>query len=320
MKHSAHSFIRALLLALTAIALASCTRNIAYATEESAGGAQPRVAMMSRKSAGIVPTGPALANSVQADAMEAELDGGAFQQNDNAVANGSGADTPQERKLIRNGNITLEVQNLSAAETAAERWAKEFGGYIASSSTSPKNAYFTVRIPSSNFDAAMETAGTFGTVKNRGVYTEDVSEQFYDTKTRLETRKVLRDKLNSYLRQATNMQDILKIERELNSVQSEIESMEGRLKRLNDQIDFSTISISFVLPYATTDQGFEFPEVSESIRRFFACLVAFYGGYIAVICYAVICGIGVIAALAFFYWLLLGKIGLLRILFEKIRK
>ena len=88
MKHSAHSFIRALLLALTAIALASCTRNIAYATEESAGGAQPRVAMMSRKSAGIVPTGPALANSVQADAMEAELDGGAFQQNDNAVANG----------------------------------------------------------------------------------------------------------------------------------------------------------------------------------------------------------------------------------------
>lgn len=225
-----------------------------------------------------------------------------------------------ERKLIYNGNITLEVTDLPKLQSGVEEWAKALGGYVSNSDCGQKNASFTVRVPASKFEQAMEAAGSFGTVKNKGVSTDDVSEEFYDLQSRLETRKLLREKLQSYLKQANNMQDMIKIERELNSVQSEIESMEGRMKRLTNQIDFATISIYASLPYSSNPQGgIELPDFGDGFRHFVAGLVGFFGGFIVVLLYAVICGIPVLAVLALLFWILFGKIGLLKKLFEKLK-
>lgn len=226
-----------------------------------------------------------------------------------------------ERKLIYNGDISLEVTDLSNLQAGIDSWCKGLGGYISNSNCGQKNASFTVRIPASKFDEAMEEAGSFGTVKNKGVSTNDVSDEYYDLQSRLETRKLLREKLQSYLRQASNMQDMIKIERELNSVQSEIESMEGRMKRLDSQIDYATISIYATLPFSSTPGGgFELPDLGEGFRHFVAGLVSFFGGFIVVLLYAVICGIPVLAVAALLYWLLFGKIGLLLKLFERLKK
>lgn len=224
-----------------------------------------------------------------------------------------------ERKLIKNGTISVEVQNLQNAEEKVSEWCASFGGYIESSSTSTSDSSFTVKVPSAKFDAAIESAGKFGSVKNTTVSLQDVSEQFYDLKGRLETRKVLRDKLSGYLKQASTMQDMLKIERELNNVQSEIESMEGRLNMLSNQIDYSTISVFITLPYNTTTGGFKFPDFGDGARRFFANVIAFFAGFASVLLYAVICGIPLCAVVALLYWLLFGKIGLLKKLFKKLR-
>lgn len=256
---------------------------------------------------------PRLANAKMAVADN----GSGFEQagvSENAVVSGF------ERKLIYNGNITLEVSDLSKLQSGIEAWCKGFGGYVSSSNCSQKNASFTVRLPSSKFDQAMEEAGSFGTVKNKGISTNDVSEEFYDLQSRLETRKVLREKLSGYLKQASGMQDLLKVERELNSVQSEIESMEGRLRRLSNQIDFATISIYATLPYSTNPHGgIELPDFGDGFRHFAAGLVSFFGGFITVLLYAVICGIPVLAVLGLLFWLLFGKIGLLKKLFEKLK-
>lgn len=247
--------------------------------------------------------------------------------NDSAVLESAGESVNSsvnsgfERKLIYNGDITIEVSDLLKLQDGIEKWSKAFGGYVSNSNVSQKTANFTVRIPSEKFDAAMEEAGNFGLVKSKGVSTNDVSEEYYDLQSRLETRKLLREKLKSYLKQASNMQDMLKVERELNSVQSEIESMEGRMKRLTSQIDFATITIYASLPYSTTPSGgIEFPDLGDGFRHFVAGLVGFFGGFITVILYGVICGVPVLAVIALFYWILFGKIGLLINLFNKLKK
>ncbi len=296
-------------LGLTFVVFAGCSKKSAisydYAAEESApmyadSVAAPRLAM-SKKMA-------ATSNSAE--------------RNFSGSANGSGAaETGVERKLIRNGDISLEVSDLEKTQAAIEDWVKEFGGYISSSNNGEKSSSYTVRIPSEKFDSAMDAAGALGTLKNKNISTQDVSEQFYDLQSRLETKKVLREKLNGYLRQANSMQDILKVESELNSVQSDIESMEGRLKRLTSQIDFSTISVYVTLPYKSVQGGgFELPNLGDGFRHFVSNIILYFGGFVAVIFYVIICGIPLVAVLAFLFWLLFGKVGLLVKLYNKLKR
>lgn len=217
-----------------------------------------------------------------------------------------------ERKLIKNGNVTLQVQDLADGEAAIENWCKKFSGYISYSSSNEFSSYFTVKIPSKSFETAMESIGNFGQIKNRDVSTQDVSEQYYDLQTRLQTKKILQANLTKYLERAENITDILKIEKELNSVTSEIESMEGQLKRLSNQIDYSTISINLVLPQGKTDPVIQPPTFGENVRYFLSQVKAFFIRIAKILLYAVICGIPCLAIIAFLYWLLFGKLGLIK--------
>lgn len=243
------------------------------------------------------------------------------------ATNASGAVTSQEvpapeaqseRKLIKNGNFSLEVEDLSGAEEKLTDWVKSLGGYIESSYMSERNGNISVRIPAEHFDQAMDSAGNFGRLLNKSVNTEDVTERFYDLKTRLDTKKIMRERLQNYLSSAKDIKDMLQIERELNSVIADIESMEGSLKRLSGQIEYSRINISFSLPYRQDENSsFVMPSFKDGFRRFASNVVDFFIGFIKVLLYLVIFGVPVIAVIVLLYWLLIGKVGILRKLFKK---
>ncbi len=257
-------------------------------------------------------------------AVEAEMDYGVVPEPTIAGASGggSGGQNPagqQDRKLIKTGSISLEVEQLAATEEAVLAWCQSFGGYVASSFNHETNAAFTVRIPAVRFDDAMAAAGNLGRVRSRNVSTQDVSEQFYDLRTRLDTRKILRDRLQSYLAQAKDMEDLLHIERELNSTLTEIESMEGRMRRLSNQIDYSTITVDLQLPYRTTDQGFQWPSLDRTVRRFLSNVVDFFVDFVAIVLYIIIFGIPILGLVVLLYWLLLGRVGLLRKIFKGLK-
>lgn len=313
-------FLFSMLMAAIALSIFSCGgKDGAIATMETQSAA-PR---MSAKAAAFTDTA-VFDDVVMEEAVEAEMDYGAVPEPTVAGASGgsSGGQNPagqQERKLIKTGSISLEVEQLASAEEAVLEWCQSFGGYVASSFNHETNAAFTVRIPAVHFDAAMAAAGNLGRVRSRNVSTQDVSEQFYDLQTRLDTRKILRDRLQSYLAQAKNMEDLLHIERELNSTLTEIESMEGRMRRLSNQIDYSTITVDLQLPYRTTDQGFQWPSLDRNVRRFLSNVVDFFVDFVAIVLYIVIFGVPILALVAFLYWLLLGRLGLLKRIFKRLK-
>lgn len=313
-------FLFSMLMAAIALSIFSCGgKDGAIATTETQAAA-PR---MSAKAAAFTDTA-VFEDVVMEEAVEAEMDYGAVPEPTVAGASGggSGGQNPagqQERKLIKTGSISLEVEQLASAEEAVLEWCQSFGGYVASSFNHETNAAFTVRIPAVHFDAAMAAAGNLGRVRSRNVSTQDVSEQFYDLQTRLDTRKILRDRLQSYLAQAKNMEDLLHIERELNSTLTEIESMEGRMRRLSNQIDYSTITVDLQLPYRTTDQGFQWPSLDRNVRRFLSNVVDFFVDFVAIVLYIVIFGVPILALVAFLYWLLLGRMGLLKRIFKRLK-
>lgn len=307
-RHLAHGLVAVVLCIVAATILTACG-GMAKGADQSA------TTTVVREESVVMAT--AMNAAPRAAAKEAEV---ADYASSSSEGNGGiSTSSTQERKLIKTGSITIEVENLASTENSISAWCAEFGGYVSASYSEESRASFTVRIPAAEFDTAMAAVGDLGKVVSRNISSRDVSEQFYDLQTRLETRKLLRDKLQSYLSNAANMKDILQIESELNDTITEIESMEGRMRRLTNQIEYSTITVEAKLPYRTTDQGFQWPEFGKGIRRFMSNVVDFFAGFVAVLLYIVIFGIPILAAAAFFYWLLLGKVGLLRKIFNKLK-
>ena len=251
----------------------------------------------------------------------AEESGGTYESP--AVAEPSSAvsePAEYERKLIRTGNVSLEVKTVSDAEEKINAWVKSLGGFVTNANTWENGANFTVRVPSNRFDDAMAQTGNFGRVTNRNVSSQDVSDNYYDLKSRLQTKYILRDKLSGYLNQAKDIKDLLEIERQLNSVMEDIDSTEGRFKRLSGQIDYSTIYINMQFERGKDEQGIILPDVKDSWNEFVSNVIGFFWGLLKILFYIVIFGIPLVGLAAFFFWLLFGKVGLLVKLFRKLKK
>src|SRR5690606_37991293 len=86
---------------------------------------------------------------------------------------------------------------------------------------------------------------------NRHSRIEDVTERYYDLRTRIKNKKILEQRYLALLDKATEVKDILEIENNLNQVRIEIEGLEGQFNYLSKQVRFSTINLTFyeVLPY-----------------------------------------------------------------------
>ena len=92
-------------------------------------------------------------------------------------------------------------------------------------------------------------------VDAKNINTQDVTEEFIDVEARLKTKKELEARYLELLKQAKTVADIVSIEGQIANVRAEIESMEGRLKYLNNQVSFSTLSVSY---YQESAAGYGF--------------------------------------------------------------
>ena len=249
-----------------------------------------------------------MANGVNSSAGSVDLSN-SFQSSENG----------QERKIVKTGSLSFEVKNLSETEEMISAWIEDFGGYVSNTWSNRNSINITAKVPAEKFEDAMAGSGDFGILLSRSISTEDVSENYYDLETRLETRRVLQEKLENYLANAKNISELLEIERQLNDVTSELESMEKQFRRLSNQIDFSTISISCSLPANTTEAGFETPDFLQGLKDFAYNALQFVCNFGLGILYIVLIGVPSVLLVALLYWLCFGKIGLVKKLFRKLK-
>lgn len=165
-----------------------------------------------------------------------------------------------ERKLIKNGELTFETNDVKKTKSEIEALCKQFNAYI-------NNEYQNnferrirynqvVRVPAAKFDSLMLRIESMAiAVESKNVNTQDVTAEFIDVEARLQTKKDLEARYREILKQAKTVQDIVSIEGQIANVRGEIESMEGRLKYLRNQVDFSTLSVSY-FEVIGTDFGF----------------------------------------------------------------
>jgi hypothetical protein len=158
----------------------------------------------------------------------------------------STAPAAPDRMIAWRSQLTMEVGNVSNAVDAAIAITGKLGGLVERRSDGDDGyASLTLRIPSTSLSSAISEFETLGTITHRNLSGDDVTEQYVDTESRLNNKRVLRDRLLQLLDKAVEVKDILAIETELNRVQSDIESMEAVITSLSKQVEMATIQVQF---------------------------------------------------------------------------
>ena len=149
------------------------------------------------------------------------------------------------RKLIKRSWLTLGVKDLIKAEAQAKAIVDQQSGYINNTNGSEGQSFnLSIRVPQDRYAETLIALRAVGEIISDNENVQDVTTEFIDNKARLTNLYKLRDRIQLLLNRADRIDDILKIERELNRTQSEIDRLEGRMKYLNSQVDYATIELT----------------------------------------------------------------------------
>lgn len=169
-----------------------------------------------------------------------------------AAENGvSSTDLPQaDKKIIKNGNLILKVDNVDKASANITKISKDNGGEVASSNfrqsgASVKSGTMAVKVPVANFEKTFSDLKKVASlVINESTSGTDVTEQYADLQAQLKNKQTEEEAFTRIMAQAQKIDDILSVQRELSRVRGQIEQLQGRMKYLESQTDMSTITIS----------------------------------------------------------------------------
>lgn len=193
------------------------------------------------------------------------------------------------RKLIRTGQISIEVASYQKAAQEVARLAESFGGYLADShsSRSPNGkeaGTLTVRIPAERFAQILAGFKGLGTVRSEKVNAQDVTKAYADLETRLRVKRDTAERLREILKTRTAaLADVLQVERELARITEEIEQMEGERRYYDQQVALSTLTVELQEPEAIVKAG-SFRPIREALEDSLHVLSA----SVAVIIYATV--------------------------------
>jgi len=181
-----------------------------------------------------------------------------------------GNDPLAARMVAWRASLSVEVWNVSNAVARATALAEGRGGFVEQKSDhGESSARLTLRIPAAAFRAAVTTLEELGKVTHRDVRGEDVTEEYVDVDARLKNKLVLRDRLKQLLDKAVDVKDVLAIETELNRVQGDIDSMEGRIKLLKNQVDLATVTLNLERKAVLGPLGYLFKGVWWGVEKLF---------------------------------------------------
>jgi hypothetical protein len=106
----------------------------------------------------------------------------------------------------------------------------------------------TLRVPQQSLDQVMEQVGGLGAVQSRTQASQDVTDQYVDTSSRVKSQRASVDRVRTLLHRATSIGDVVSLESELSRREADLESLEARLAALDDSTTLATLVVSLSRP------------------------------------------------------------------------
>jgi uncharacterized protein (DUF2132 family) len=223
---------------------------------------------------------------------------GAYGARESAVPSGNSSSSglPQlQLKVIKTALMKMETgkgEYVKVREDAVAD-ASSAGGYVESESSSRDDEGFTyatltLRIPAENFDGVVSQVSSLGEVISTQISTNDVSGEYVDLESRLKHLQAEESFYLSLIGQARTIEEMISIREHLSSIQLEKEQVQGRKNFLDQQIGYSTLTLSVDEVSGEDEGGGFWHSVGEAFKSFGRGLRALAVGFFYALPYLVI--------------------------------
>ena len=188
------------------------------------------------------------------DAYAAEEDGGALgPPGEPSGGDGFGSvrlsPLAQNRIVVHSAHTSIVVDDVAAGLDRITEVAVSLGGWLVSSERKSRHAgRAAIRVPAASLDEALaRIEAAAQDVASRSITSEDVTDQYVDTQSRLSGLQATQQRLLGFLDQAQNVEEALMVQEQLASIQFQIEEMQGRLNYFDQVSAFSLIQADLTL-------------------------------------------------------------------------
>jgi len=172
-------------------------------------------------------------------------------------------ETVDRPKIIKTGEITLEVKSFVEASRQADALVVKYQGFVADSRTfdqpgGTRSGTIVIRVAPEKFEALFAELKQGGNVLAERAGGQDITAQYVDTEARVKNLQVAEGRLQDLIKSKSFMdkvESLLQVERELSRVRGEIEAYQGQMRVWQNQISLSTIRLTIQEPARAVPSG-----------------------------------------------------------------
>jgi hypothetical protein len=160
------------------------------------------------------------------------------------------------QKLIQDATVTIKITK-GSFDSVSRRIvdiAQVAGGVLFSMQTAQSDqdvintGTVVVKVPAEQYTRILDQFRSLGTVTAIQTSSQDVSSEYVDLQARNKNQHAQQAILLALMARAQTIQDSIAVQNQLSLVTGEIERIEGRIRYLDTQTTFSTISVNLIIP------------------------------------------------------------------------
>lgn len=232
----------------------------------------------------------------EADFTDLKSDSGSGLTSSTEITTGNTANLSAD-KIITKVNLEVETQEFDELISIIKDEIIRLGGYDERTEISGKRYYsrgnsryghIVARVPKDRLKEFVEVVKGSGNVINETSSSENVTLKYIDTESRKQSLEIEQERLFSFLERTETLEDIVTLESRLSSIRYELQMYETELRTIDNQVDYSTVTISVneverMTPsteeketvFARIKNGFSesMYDISEGLKNFFVWFV-----------------------------------------------
>jgi len=216
----------------------------------------------------------------------------------------------QARKLVKRAELRIRVEDTEATEKPLASLMEKYGAWSASAGIYENSRNYSIRVPSSSYDAMLVELAGLGKILRRTENAEDVTLRYYDLESRLATKRELLKTYQSYLGVAKNIEDIMTVESRIADLQRDIDQTGTQFRNLSNLVDYSTINLEIAGPVSAS--SYSSPTLGDKLRELFGSFSDVASSALVILMGIIVYGIPAMLILFLLFWILFGRIGLLK--------
>lgn len=157
-----------------------------------------------------------------------------------------------KRDVVKTASMSISVAHPTEAADKAAVIVENAKGRVdsrsedAGSGTGRARASVVLRIPAAKLDETLRELKELGTVEHVQVSADDVTAQRVDLDARIKALQTSVDRLLGIMRDAKDPDALIKAESALSERQADLDSLRAQRQALGDQIDYSTVDVTFI--------------------------------------------------------------------------